>query len=322
MENRADELQQFKSDINLTEYLAGQGFKIDRSASSRNSAVMRQGEEKLVVARAQDGHWVYFNTHDDADNGSIIDYVQNRTRQNLGQVRRELRPWIGEAADADRPRPSIEHYARQVERSGADRQRVAVAYSKAEAVTRHQYLEGRGIEAATLADARFRGLVRQDARGNAVFPHFDRQGLSGYELKNNGFTGFSAGGSKALWVSTNAAHASRLVFVESAIDALSHAQLYPDPEAAYVSLGGNPSPEALELARSAIAKAQERGAAVVIGTDADEAGDKLATKLSGGFNDIERDRPGANDWPPVKDWNERLKVEIEREQARAYDIGM
>ena len=40
------------------------------------------------------------------------------------------------------------------------------------------------------------------------------------------------------------------------------------------------------------------------------------------LSSIERDRPGANDHPPVKDWNERLKVEIEREQARAFDLGM
>jgi hypothetical protein len=36
--------------------------------------------------------------------------------------------------------------------------------------------------------------VRIDSRGNAVFPHFDGAGLCGYEIKNQRFTGFAAGG--------------------------------------------------------------------------------------------------------------------------------
>lgn len=38
---RANELEYFKTAINLTEYAAGQGYLLDRRASSRNSVVMR-----------------------------------------------------------------------------------------------------------------------------------------------------------------------------------------------------------------------------------------------------------------------------------------
>ena len=72
-----DELEDFKSEINLTEYAAGQGYVLDRKASSRNSAVMRRDDgDKVVIARGQDRHWIYFSVRDDADNGSIVDFVQ------------------------------------------------------------------------------------------------------------------------------------------------------------------------------------------------------------------------------------------------------
>jgi hypothetical protein len=62
-----------------------------------------------------------------------------------------------------------------------------------DAVSGHPYLE-RALPASLLAHDRFAGQVRIDDRGNAVFPHFDAQGLSQYELKNVGFTGFASGG--------------------------------------------------------------------------------------------------------------------------------
>ena len=304
--NRTDELEWFKSSINLTEYMAAQSYKLDKAESSRHSAVMRgPRDDKLIVAKSQDGHWVYFSVRDEADNGSIIDFVQRRQGLNLGQVRRELRPWVGEAAE--RPRPAIEHYARTVLPSSPDRQRVACALAKAPPIERHPYLEGRGIEAKTLADPRFAGMVRLDSRGNAVFPHYDREGLSGYELKNHGFTGFSKGGIKALWHSMNLGQEQRLVITESAIDALSHAQLYPDPNTAYISLGGSPSPAQMELARSAIAKAQNRGSKVVMGTDNDPEGEKIAKRFSDGYSSIERELPAYG-----KDWNEQIKHEMEQ----------
>jgi hypothetical protein len=37
----------------------------------------------------------------------------------------------------------------------------------------------------------FAGRIRIDVRGNAVFPHIDRDGVCGYEIKNRSFTGSS-----------------------------------------------------------------------------------------------------------------------------------
>ncbi len=92
-----------------------------------------------------------------------------------------------------------------------------------------------------------------DARGNAVFPHFDAEGLCGYEITNKGFTGFAAGASKGLWFSQAKPEDNRLVFCESAIDALSHAALYPAQDTRYASIGDQVNPQQPELIRAAVA---------------------------------------------------------------------
>jgi uncharacterized protein DUF3991 len=63
---------------------------------------------------------------------------------------------------------------------------------------------------------------------NAVFPHFDKDGMCGYEIRNTNFKGYSSGGTKALWLSQEYPSDNKLVLCESAIDALSHAVLFPD----------------------------------------------------------------------------------------------
>jgi len=91
-----DELEDFKTTINLSEYAASEGYCIDRRASSRNSVAIRHASgDKIVIARGQDNHWMYFSVRDDTDNGTLIDFVQNRKGCKLGGVRQELRPWVG-----------------------------------------------------------------------------------------------------------------------------------------------------------------------------------------------------------------------------------
>ena len=75
----------------------------------------------------------------------------------------------------------------------------------------------------------------------------------GFEIKNRGFTGFSAGGRKGLWFSRLRRNDNRLVFCESAIDALSYAVLFGDARTRYTSIGGQVSFGQRELIEAAIA---------------------------------------------------------------------
>lgn len=322
--NRDDELQRFKTDIDLISYCAGCGFEIDQTESSRTSTIMRRGPqksgEKIGVAVDTDGHWVYSDLRNDGKGGSIIDFVQHTQKLNLGQVRKELRSAAGiinEIPIAQRPK--------RPERSTASRQAVQHAYLKTQVTNgRHAYLQNvRGIDSQILNDPRFNGMVKIDERGNAIFPHYDNKGLSGYEIRGEGYKGFSKHGEKSIWCSTNVKTAQEVIFVEGAINALSHAQLNPHLNAGYISIGGQMSPHQKELVAYAMARVHERGAALVLATDADAAGEAHAQALrdlAPAGAQLFRDTPTLG-----QDWNEQLVQQLvqhqEQERQQGYAPG-
>jgi hypothetical protein len=269
--NEAGEIETFKRDIDMRQFAASLGYEMDRRDSWRGSSVMRRGADKIVVKRNRNHHYVYFSVRDDRDNGTIIDFLQRRQKLSLGAVRQALRPWIGH------PVAGLPAFP-QLEPTSQDRMRVEGQYRLRMAmVLRHPYLEHeRGLPAAVLASRRFAGRVRMDARGNAVFPHFDQEGLCGYEIKNTDFTGFAAGGTKGLWFSHSGPDDRRLVLTESAIDALSHATLFPDAadQTRYASLGGKLNSQQPDLVKATIARLPE-GSEIVAAFDADGAGRML-----------------------------------------------
>lgn len=299
------ELEDFKTDINLSEYAASQGYEMDRRMSSRGSVIMRHPDgDKIIVARGHDRHWIYFSVRNDRDNGSIIDFVQNRTGGSLGDVRQTLRPWIGKGREPQRP--PVRSYAPTVEPTSKNITGVIVALGRMQAVISHPYLEARSIPAALLSDPRFSGRIFMDERRNAVFPHWNRSGLCGYEIKNRGFTGFASGGEKGLWVSRGGDPDARLVIAESAIDALSHAALFPEPSARYASTGGKMNPAQPELIRAAITSLPEAGE-VIAATDNDEDGRKLAGQIEAIAKEAGRGFKRHDPPEEETDWNDHIR---------------
>ena len=304
-----DELEDFKTHINLSEYAAAQGYVLDRKASSKNSAVMRaSGGDKIIIARADDGHWIYCSVRDDRDNGSIIDFVQHRRRCSLGRVRQELRPWAGGARHLVRPQPDL--FASELQRISRDRARVLAELLRMKPLLFHRYLEEeRCIPARLLKSARFAGKLQVDVRANAIFPHADQDGPCGYEIKNRAFTGFAPGGEKGLWFSAANTGDCTLVIAESGIDALSYAALHPDARARYASTGGAMNPNQPALIRAALQK-MGQGSRIVIATDNDEGGRELADKIEALARETGRaDLTIVRDLPEGEgqDWNEVLK---------------
>jgi hypothetical protein len=268
--NEAAELEAFKREIDVRQFATSLGYEIDKRDSWRGSTVMRRGADKIVVKRNRNGHYVFFSVRDDKDNGTIIDFLQRRQKMSLGAVRKALRPWIGKPAVTLPLFPKLEP-------TGKDRIRVESEYRRMAPVLRHPYLEHeRCLPATVLSCWRFAGRIRMDARGNVVFPHFDREGVCGYEIKNRGFTGFAAGGAKGLWFSHTRLDDRRLVLAECAIDALSYAALFPDAAdgTRYASLGGKPNSEQPSLIQVTIAK-MPKGSEIVAAFDADDGGHNL-----------------------------------------------
>ena len=307
----SDETQAYKT-IDLRSYAAGQGYVEDRQQSYSGLVCMRHSSgDKIYIKQDPDGHYLYWSIRD--DKGSIIDFVANRKGLNLKQNRKdwrilgdELRPWLGIPPV---PVPSFPHM--QKTRVTKDRAKVEAAYARMQdANGGHPYLEReRALPGALLALDRFAGRIRIDAHGNAVFPHFNEDGLTGYELKNVGFTGFSSGGSKALWLSHELPDDKRLVICESAIDALSHATLFPDNHARYASVGGKVNSQQPELIRVAVARLPV-SSEIVAAMDADAEGRKLAevvrhaVELSGRF-DV---KFSVHEPVGHKDWNDQLRA--------------
>ena len=305
------ELERFKREIPLAEYASSRGYELDRRESSRSYVVMRKDGDKVVIKRGQQkDFWVYYNPHDDGDQGTIVDFISRRTGLSLGAIRTELRPWLGAHRRHYGPRlytpePAPEH----------DRSAVAREYGRAREDAAGMYLQGRGIRSETLHDPRFRGTWREERDGKIIFPHRDREGLSGFERKGHQFTGFASGGQKSLWHSHCRADDTRLVLVECAIDGMSYHQLQPRSDTRYISVGGAISLHQRELLGQATAK-MPAGSTVVLAFDNDEAGEKLSKTvehLAAGSKQcrVVREVPIAG-----KDWNDLLKLQ-ERDFIRS-----
>lgn len=324
----SEELQRFRHDINLVAFAASRGYAIDEAASSRHGCIMRQGKaDKIEISRAADGHWQYYSWYDGRDNGDIIQFVQNRAGGSidprggrdicpLGKVRKELREWT----HTDRPPPESCPPLVPATRC-KDREAVRAEYSRSVVVPSHRELERRALTPATLNDERFQGTWRQmpDGYRNVIFPHRDLEGLSGFEVKNCGYTHFATGGVKGLWSSRTRPSDDRLVIAESAIDALSYAQLHPSPTSRYVSFAGGLNKRQPELLERAIAR-MPPGSQIVAATDRDHQGDVFAKRIAemcAKRTDVTFVRP----LPMLgcKDWNDHLK-EL-RDRAREQSLS-
>ncbi|MBE9044531.1 relaxase/mobilization nuclease domain-containing protein [Pleurocapsales cyanobacterium LEGE 10410] len=100
---RVKQLERFKTEINLVDYATSQGYEYLTRESSPNSAVLRHDlGDKIVVVTNTQGHGIYFSLNNERDRGTIVDFVQNRLNLNLGQVRKELRPWLSSGDCAPR----------------------------------------------------------------------------------------------------------------------------------------------------------------------------------------------------------------------------
>jgi hypothetical protein len=300
------ELEDMKTKIDLRQYAASQGYEKDSKLSRGNCWVMRRtaDDDKIAIKVDDDGHYVYCSNRDDRDHGSILDFVIHRHRLTLGAARMELRPWLG------KPPVSVPEFA-PLPRTKKDRVKLEDAYFRMrDAINGHPYLEReRSIPTSLLALGRFAGRIRIDNRSNAVFPHFDQDRLSGYELKNTGFTGFASGGTKGLWISHTQPDDNRLVFCESAIDALSHAVLFPDDRARYASIGGKLNPRQPELIRDAIAR-MPANSEIIAAMDADADGAKLAAVIRQAVELVGREDLRFTLQEPFgfKDWNDQLRA--------------
>jgi len=354
-ENSDDELRHFRAQ-DLRAYMLANGY----SQRGQSAALVTGADGRVYrVAQYRDGWRAYINGNDncpgvaDESGGrgfSIIELYQRDHRCNLGHARRGLRAiYPGGAVETANQRPRANRPAshspvlpRPPAASTAalsEAERIAQAIQLAEAKAREFRPQGRR-DGGHLAKAR--GIpadvqawagVCYDRREVAYLPSYVGGAITSWEswqAQPDGSTRAMqmAQGVKGLGLIGYQRAPSRIVLCESGIDALSYAtDDSPDDRArtCYVTVGGRTSEIAdAELARFA---AQHGGARVIIATDADEAGDRMAEHFreiidqargaQGGG--VERDRPEGIE---VRDRRGRLKLAKDWNDHRRLRAGI
>jgi len=157
-----------------------------------------------------------------------------------------------------------------------------------------------------------------------MFGHYGPNGFSGFEIKSpEGKGRFASGCDKTMFAClVDQAKVQRLVVTETALDALSYAQLDGCREdTAYISMAGNPSPEQLEQLQ-ALAK-MDKVKEVSFAHDNDQGGHGQAEKCKEALTgiDVKTARAIPKDG---KDWNAVVQYQRDqaRQQSRSNDRGM
>jgi hypothetical protein len=302
-----EEIERIKRETSLPELAASYGYAVDEKASCRTSLVMRHHGRKIIVATGEDGHGIFFDVHGSAS-GSVIDFVMWQEGINFGAACKNL------SGRLTAPRNSFPAVSKNFPKPAPishDRAGVVAAWERMKPY-RLAYLEERGLFLSTLE--LFSEHIRTDERGNTCFLHGDENGVSGWEVKNKGFTGFSRGGEKALFMcrieEAMDTEEQRIVIAESAIDAMSCYQLNPS-DGIYVSIAEGMNKTQPELLRRTLA--QYPHARIFIATDNDlptkekqepegEHYYEVISKLCPPTATVIRARP----LEPYKDWNDKL----------------
>jgi hypothetical protein len=266
------ELERFKIEVNLVEYVMSYGYnRLDRNKSCKTCTVLRRREDdgKIAVMRGRDGHWVYYDFRR-GEGGSILDFVMQHKGCNLGQARKALRITSHINSLSSPSAPFFEPHP-----AAKDRQKTARGYADTNLFTKHHvYLAKRGIYLKDVINKRFLGMVRVDQRKNVCFPYLDFDGVAGLERRNFNFKGYTEGGSKGLWRSNLMKDDTRAVICESPIDALSYANVHPDSydQTRYFATGGQVSRKQWGLLNGLVNKSQNLKMVIVLAFDNDPAG--------------------------------------------------
>jgi len=176
--------------------------------------------------------------------------------------------------------------------------------------------------------------VRVDEQGFACFAHTNLDGhICGWERKcrpdpakmaqssrdeKMRTTQFLTGGRKRLFIThiDPGKSVKRIVVLESAIDALAHAQMFGGPREIYISHSGRPSNDALNQLKELLLK--HPSSELVLAHDNDETGNKLAAivkELAPSTMQVTRETPN------LKDWNEDLQQIDEMRRKEDLMIG-
>jgi hypothetical protein len=305
-----NELEKFKVYINLAEFATIFGYVRDRKKSSKNAPVMRHNSngDKIVISKAKDGHYIYFNPNNRDDSGTIIDFIQNRTKYNLGQVRKKLREWLRN------PRPK-----ENIDIKVSDNNSMKIVNSWNSLQEFHiDTQEHMGIKSEIINRFIQGGRVKTDRNGNLYFMLSDTNGICGFEKRTVDRKKYIEEGSKkGLFTFGNLEDAKNIIIFESPMDLMAYLELGKDvsPEKSFYvcTMGslGAVGKESLRAIRDYIQSPKVAYKSIIVGFDNDEGGRKIYNDVQKIFydNSIFWDKPrDGKDWKEVLEKSKEIKT--------------
>ncbi len=225
------EMERFKKEINLAEFIGLKGYVKEKRLGKSGIIFKGRDGDRILVATQNNYHGVYFNSQDDSDEGSVIEFLMRRRGKDLREARKELRFWLKEVRIVEYipPVPSTQ-----------DQLKILKKIAKMGQEENAFLVQEKKISKVLVTGSRFSGQVLTDLAGCAVFPHFLSGRLTGYEIEKRGFSGFSSLGEKGLWLSQGLGKESkRITICKSGLECLSHAQIHTNRISDYISIAGS-----------------------------------------------------------------------------------
>ena len=255
--------QKIKEQVELPELLTHYGYNLKKGEDlGKGKWHVFEGDDTLVVFKGRGNDWMYFNSHDDRDKGSVIDWMKNRVNsgrivgidqqpgRNVWQtVNDHFRAYLNLPEDQ---RPKLE--LPPISQTAPGEKFHSIYTKDCRPLENTTYLEGRGITKSTIENPQFAGRILNQLHTvqkegmpaktfvNTAFPAYHEGRVVGLELKGEGYKGQAPESefSRSLWLSKlpEGRPAAHMVVAESALDALSYAQMHPGEKALYASTAG------------------------------------------------------------------------------------
>ena len=281
--------------VNLPDFLRSQGFSLKQVGRE----YILQEHDSLHIKNNEAGEvgkWFRFSEN---KGGNNIQFVQEFMGLDfLSAV---------ELLSNEKAIPFHSHIASKVE---SPKNREITLHESTDLSKTMYYLHHvRGLTIASLEKLTAEGRLSQEEKtGNAVFKIFDENGLLvGAEkvgTSNVRFKSFDKGTAEGYGFEIVSGKPANTYFFESAIDAISFADLYPEQrDYRLVSMAGvKPSVVTETMKRYAISPEN-----IYLCTDNDKAGNEIAEKLIARYPAMKRVTPNG-----AKDWNDILQGRINK----------
>ena len=276
--------------VNLPDFLRSQGFSLKQV-----------GKEYIL----QEHDSLHIKNNEAGEVGKWFRFSENRGGNNIQFVQEFMGLDFISSVELLSDEKAVSFHSHSISKAEPPKNREIILHeSKDLSRTMHYLHDARGLTIASLEKLTAEGRLSQEEKtGNAVFKIFDESGLLvGAEkvgTSNVRFKSFDKGAADGYGFEIVSGKPANTYFFESAIDAVSFADLYPEHrDYRLVSMAGvKPSVVTETMKRYAISPEN-----IYLCTDNDKAGNEFAEKLIAQYPAMKRVTPNG-----AKDWNDILQ---------------